>query len=150
MIASMRAAELYGKATVVFDTVGGRYGEAAFRAMAPGGRYVVFGFAAGGTDPASAFPSFPVNLLLVKGQTIIGSMGSSRGALRDEMFEMVRTGRLQPGKGAAAASAAGGTGVGVAGLAGFEAAFREVAERRAVGKVVITVQSTTDGCAAKL
>ena len=39
-IATLRAAGLYGKHTVVFDPVGGAYAEAAFRAMAPEGRHV--------------------------------------------------------------------------------------------------------------
>ena len=62
----------YGNVSAVFDPVGGRYGEAAFRALGQGGRYVVFGFAAGGTDPKSAFPQFPINRLLMKGQQILG------------------------------------------------------------------------------
>ena len=66
-IGALREAGLYGKATVVFDPVGGRYAEAAFRAMAPYGRYVVFGFASGGVDPKSAFPQFPANIMLMKG-----------------------------------------------------------------------------------
>jgi NADPH2:quinone reductase len=84
-VATLREADLYGKYSCVFDTVGGRYAEAAFRAMAPEGRYVVFGFAAGGVEPASAFPNFPTNIMLMKGQRILGSMGSSRGpAIRCE------------------------------------------------------------------
>ena len=70
-IATLRDRDLYGQYNVVFDTVGGRYAEAAFRGMAPEGRYVVFGFAAGGVDPASAFPQFPTNIMLMKGQRVI-------------------------------------------------------------------------------
>merc|ERR550525_431174 len=71
LVAALRAAGLYGKATAIFDPVGGRYAEEAFRALAPGGRHVVFGFASGGADPKSAFPSFPINLLLMKEQRIL-------------------------------------------------------------------------------
>lgn len=135
-LATLREVELYGKITAVFDPVGGGYAEAAFRAMARGGRYVVFGFAAGGADPKSAFPRFPTNLLLMKGQQLIGSMGSSGGKAIDEMFQMVKDGRLNP--------IAGGTRE-TSGSArryeidNFQKAFSDIANRKAVGKVVIHV-----------
>ena len=66
-IATMRDQELYGKHNVVFDPVGGQYAEAAFRAMAPEGRYVVFGFASGGTNPADSFPVSAATLGLICG-----------------------------------------------------------------------------------
>jgi NADPH:quinone reductase len=51
---------------VVYDPVGGRFAEAAFRSIAWRGRYLVIGFA-GGTIPA-----IPWNLPLLKGASIIG------------------------------------------------------------------------------
>ena len=41
-------------------------------------------------DPGEAFPNFPINLLLMKAQKLIGSMGTSRGEHIQEMFGMVR------------------------------------------------------------
>ena len=45
---------------VVFDTIGGAYSEAAFRALAPGGRHLVLGFVSG------RIPNLPLNLPLLK------------------------------------------------------------------------------------
>merc|ERR1712224_1010947 len=126
-IAALKESHLHGQISVVFDPVGGRYAEAAFRAMAPGGRYVVFGFAAGGTDPKSAFPRFPINLLLMRGQQILGSMGSSRGEKIAEMFEMVREGRLRPAVTSRTYS-----------LDDFQRAFDDLASRKAIGKVIVS------------
>ncbi|WP_028933586.1 NADPH:quinone oxidoreductase family protein [Pseudonocardia spinosispora] len=50
---------------VVFDPVGGSYSEPAFRALGRGGRHLVVGFAAG-------IPRIPLNLVLLKGASIIG------------------------------------------------------------------------------
>ena len=51
---------------VLYDPVGGDYAEAALRAMAWDGRYLVVGFASG------TIPRLPLNLVLVKGCAIIG------------------------------------------------------------------------------
>lgn len=53
-------------ADVVIDPVGGAYAEAALRAIASGGRYVVVGFAAG-------IGSVPLNLVLFNHATILGA-----------------------------------------------------------------------------
>ncbi|MCK1394514.1 NADPH:quinone oxidoreductase family protein [Bradyrhizobium sp. 1] len=50
----------------VFDPVGGDMSEHALRTMAPGGRCLIVGFAAG------RFPSIPANLLLLKEWSVIG------------------------------------------------------------------------------
>ena len=55
-----------GGADVVYDAVGGDYCEPALRAMNWNGRYLVVGFAAG------PIPSFPLNLPLLKGASIVG------------------------------------------------------------------------------
>lgn len=52
-------------AHVIFDPVGGDYTEAALRAIAWQGRYVVIGFAAG-------IPRLPLNLTLLKSCAVIG------------------------------------------------------------------------------
>lgn len=51
---------------VVYDPVGGPLAEAAFRAIAWRGRYVVIGFAHG------QIPSLPLNLPLLKGASVVG------------------------------------------------------------------------------
>lgn len=53
-------------ADVIYDPVGGTYSEAALRATAWGGRYLVVGFAAG------SIPKIPLNLALLKGCQIVG------------------------------------------------------------------------------
>jgi len=53
-------------ADVIYDPVGGAYSEAAFRAIAWNGRYLVVGFAAGN------IPKMPLNLPLLKGASIVG------------------------------------------------------------------------------
>ncbi|MDP1626959.1 NADPH:quinone oxidoreductase family protein [Parvibaculum sp.] len=51
---------------VVYDPVGGDMSEAALRCLAPGGRHLVVGFAAG------AIPKIPLNLALLKRCSIVG------------------------------------------------------------------------------
>ena len=51
---------------VVYDPVGGKYAEPALRSMAWRGRYLVVGFTTG------EIPSFPANLPLLKGCSIVG------------------------------------------------------------------------------
>jgi NADPH2:quinone reductase len=51
---------------VVYDPVGGDYTEAAFRAIAWRGRYLVVGFANG------EIPKLPLNLALLKGASLVG------------------------------------------------------------------------------
>jgi NADPH2:quinone reductase len=115
-------------ADVVIDPVGGAYAEPALRAMAWGGRFVCLGFASG------EIPRIPLNLVLLKGVTVGGmeirTFGANRpaDAARDEAeaFDHFRAGRLRPLVGARFD------------LDDVVAAMRMVAERRAVGKVVIS------------
>jgi NADPH2:quinone reductase len=53
-------------ADVIYDPVGGSYAEAALRAIAWQGRFLVIGFAAG------EIPKIPLNLALLKGCDIVG------------------------------------------------------------------------------
>jgi NADPH2:quinone reductase len=53
-------------ADVIYDPVGGTYAEAALRAIAWKGRFLVIGFAAG------EIPKLPLNLVLLKGCAVIG------------------------------------------------------------------------------
>ena len=85
-------------ANVVYDAVGGSYSEAALRATAWEGRYLVIGFAAGD------IPKIPLNLVLLKGCQIVGVFWG-QFAMRDparnrkngeKVFEWVRAGKLKP------------------------------------------------------
>jgi len=51
---------------VVYDPVGGDFAEPALRSVGWRGRYLVVGFAAG------EIPKIPINLLLLKGSTLVG------------------------------------------------------------------------------
>lgn len=55
-----------GRVDVVVDPVGGSYSESAYRACAPGGRFLVVGFAAG------EIPRLPLNLVLLKTAAVLG------------------------------------------------------------------------------
>jgi NADPH2:quinone reductase len=51
---------------VIYDPVGAQWAEPAFRSIAWRGRYLVVGFAGGN------IPSIPLNLMLLKGASVIG------------------------------------------------------------------------------
>jgi len=118
-----------GGARVVIDPVGGRYAEPALRALARGGTFVTLGYAAG------TIPAIPLNLVLLKDITIRGmeirtfTADHPDDTARDirELQQMFADGRIQPYIGARFP------------LADTAAALRHVAERKAVGKVVIDV-----------
>lgn len=118
-----------GGADVIYDPVGESAGEAAFRALKPGGRYLVIGFA-GGRPPA-----LPLNHALVKNIAIHGFYwGGYRKldpqALRDSMtslFDMFAHGRLKPHAGE------------VLPLDQLAQGYRMLRERRSIGKIVITL-----------
>jgi NADPH2:quinone reductase len=55
-----------GAPDVIYDPVGGKFSEAAFRSIAWRGRHLVIGFAAG------EIPSLPLNLALLKGASLVG------------------------------------------------------------------------------
>lgn len=114
---------------VVVDPVGGRLAEPALRALRPGGRFVTVGYASG------EIPSIPLNLVLLKGITVLGfQFIDFVGRLPDE-FErnetelrvMLEEGRVVPHIGASFA------------LSETAAALRHVADGRAIGKVIIDV-----------
>ena len=116
-------------ARVVIDPVGGRSAEPALRGLCRGGVFVTLGYAAG------AIPSIPLNLVLLKGITVRGMeirtfMGDHpEEAARDmrELAQMFADGRARPYIGARFP------------LAETATALRHVAERKALGKVVIDV-----------
>lgn len=123
-----RAKELTGGAgvDVVYDAVGGDHAEAALRATAWRGRFLVIGFTAG-------IPRIPLNLTLLKGCAVIGVFyGASRvkepeiaAAVSRELDELTASGKLRP-KVARRCS-----------LDEVPGALRDVLDRRIMGKVVV-------------
>ena len=117
-----------GGADVIYDAVGGAYAEAALRAIAWEGRFLVVGFPAG-------IPSIPLNLALLKGCQIVGVFWGSF-AERDpatnqrngaELVSLYSDGKIKPHVSAQYP------------LDQASQAIRDLAERRAMGKVVVTI-----------
>ena len=113
---------------IVYDCVGGVHTEAALRAIAWGGRLLVIGFAAGD------IPKIPINLLLLKNASLVGVFWGEH-ARRDPaahvanmnvLMDWVAAGKLKPHVHKTYP------------LAETAAAIRELGERRAAGKVIIT------------
>jgi NADPH2:quinone reductase len=119
-----------GGADVVIDPVGGPYAEAALRATRWGARFVTVGFASG------EIPRIPLNLVLLKGVTVQGF--EMRGFMvnepelvrrdREEMLDLLAAGLIHPHVSA------------VFPLDDVRDALRWVADRRAVGKVVLEIR----------
>ncbi|HWE55092.1 MAG TPA: NADPH:quinone oxidoreductase family protein [Acidimicrobiales bacterium] len=116
-------------ADVVYDPVGGPYSEPALRATAWDGKFLVVGFAAGD------IPKIPLNLALLRGCSIVGVFWGSfvmreperHRANVTEMVGWWSEGRLRPHTSASYP------------LDQAAQAFRDMAERRAMGKVVVTL-----------
>ena len=112
---------------VVYDPVGGDYAEAALRLLAPDGRFLAVGFATG------EIPKIPLNLVLLKRCRVVGvfwgawrkdNPSASRANYRT-LMEMFDSKNLEPVVSQEFA------------FEDFASAFRMLAERRAIGKVVI-------------
>ena len=118
---------------VVLDPVGGPHTEPALRAMAWDGRLLVVGFAAGD------IPRIPLNLLLLKGCSAIGVFWGEfmrrGGARRDRHLErlmaLCRDGAVRPPIAA------------VHPLPDSARAIQALTDRRAMGKVVVTMEQVT-------
>jgi NADPH:quinone reductase-like Zn-dependent oxidoreductase len=116
-----------GGAHAVLDPVGGPYAEQALRATRWGGRFVTLGFASG------EIPRIPLNLVLLKGVIVKGfeirtfSEHAPDDARRDheELDELFVSGKVRPHVST------------VYPLDRVSDALADLAERRAVGKVVI-------------
>ncbi len=115
-------------ADVVFDPIGGELFDPALSSLGWGGRYLVFGFVGG-------IPQIPANRLLVKHRS---AMGSSLRYFRDhardkldtsvqELLAWLAAGKLKPHISARFP------------LEKAPDAMRELRERRAVGRVVVTI-----------
>lgn len=113
---------------VIFDPVGGKYAEPAFRSIGWNGRYLVVGFADGD------IPSIPLNLPLLKGASIVGVFWGEFvnrqlfDFIKDlgEMFALIEQGKLKPLVSKTYPLAQGAQ------------ALQDLLDRKVVGKVVIT------------
>ncbi|MCA1457479.1 NADPH:quinone oxidoreductase family protein [Bradyrhizobium sp. BRP22] len=115
-------------ADVIIDPVGGWLSEAAIRCIAEGGRYLVLGFTAG-------IPSLPLNLPLLKNCDVLGinwrtftlSHDSRVAENRRALQAWYAQGMLSPGISAEFPLQDGGK------------AIQHLADRRALGKVVVVI-----------
>ena len=113
---------------VIFDPVGGKFTEAAFRCIGWRGRYLVIGFAGG------EIPALPLNLALLKGASLVGVFWGEFAKREPEqnmkgMAEMMgwmRAGKINPLISKSYA------------LADAPQALMDMAARKVVGKIVIT------------
>lgn len=118
-----------GGVDVIYDGVGGDYCEPALRAMNWNGRYLVIGFPAG-------IPRPPLNLTLLKSCQIVGVFwGAFVRAFPDrhednlqDLFRLYREGAIRPHISNAYP------------LEKAADAIKELSERRAKGKVVVTIE----------
>jgi NADPH2:quinone reductase len=127
-------AELFKKACgpngadVIYDAVGGDYAEASLRAIGWEGRFLVIGFPAG-------IPAIPLNLTLLKSCQIVGVFWgafTAREPARNqaniaELMALYEAGRIRPHVSATFPLARGAE------------AIRHLMDRKATGKVVVTV-----------
>ena len=112
---------------VIFDPVGGKFAEPAFRSIGWRGRYLVIGFAAGD------IPALPLNLALLKGASIVGVFWGEFAKREPkqnlqgmaEMMGWLREGKLKPLISKTYA------------LADAREALMDMAARKVVGKIVI-------------
>jgi NADPH2:quinone reductase len=112
---------------VVYDPVGGAFSEAALRATAWNGRFLVIGFAAGD------IPKIPLNLVLLKGCQVVGVFWGAFTAREPErhranvaeLMDWYRAGKLKPHVSATYP------------LARAADALNDMVERRVMGKVVL-------------
>jgi NADPH2:quinone reductase len=113
---------------VIYDPVGDRYAEPAFRSIGWNGRYLVVGFAGGN------IPSLPLNLPLIKGASIVGVFWGAftqaepkvHRANMAELLEWYAAGKLKPHVSKHFPLSEG------------PAAIRWMMDRKATGKVVLT------------
>jgi len=116
-------------ADVIYDPVGGDYTEQAYRSIAWYGRHLVIGFAAG------PIPKIPLNLPLLKAGDILGvfwggwSARDPQGSMQNfkELLGLVEDGTLEP------------ITTEVYDFDKYEEAFACLTERRARGKVILSM-----------
>ncbi|HQP66981.1 MAG TPA: NADPH:quinone oxidoreductase family protein [Quisquiliibacterium sp.] len=113
----------------VYDPVGGPYAETALRCLAPGGRFLVIGFATG------EIPRIPLNLTLLKRCSIVGvdwgghmraAPGNNRPIL-ERLVSLLASGRLTP------------TATSVHALDEAPEMLQRLMDRRSLGKPVVRI-----------
>lgn len=115
-------------AHVIYDAVGGDYAEPALRSIAWEGRYLVIGFPAG-------IPKIPLNLTLLKSCQIVGVFWGAFTAREPkknaaniaELLGLYAAGKIKPHVSARYP------------LSDAGAAIQALADRKATGKVVVTI-----------
>ena len=128
LAAQFKEATGSGGANVIYDAVGGDYAEAALRAVAWEGRFLVIGFPAG-------IPRLPLNLVLLKGCQVVGVFWGSfttrdvatNQANNRELMALYADGKIKPHVSKRYSLADAGQGI------------SDLAERRALGKIVVVV-----------
>ena len=114
---------------VVYDPVGGDYAEPAIRSMGWNGRYLVIGFASG------PIPKIPLNMTLLKGCSLVGVFWG-RFTVEEpeqnrknigELWELFESGKISP------------VVTDSFPFDQYENAFNCLIERRARGKVIMTI-----------
>lgn len=113
---------------VIYDPVGGDLTEAAFRAIAWRGRYLVVGFAQG------QIPTLPLNLALLKGAALIGVFWGEfakrepqrNAAMLSQLAQWYLQGKVRPILDS------------VLPMGQLPLAFEKMASRMAVGKIVLS------------
>ncbi|MFM0201590.1 NADPH:quinone oxidoreductase family protein [Paraburkholderia fungorum] len=113
---------------VIYDPVGGVYAEPAFRSIGWRGRYLVVGFANG------EIPKLPLNLMLLKGASLVGVFWGDfakreprhNHAAFEQMTGWIGEGKLKPYVSERYS------------LEDTGRALHDMAQRRVIGKVVIT------------
>ena len=117
---------------VTFDPVGGAAMEPAFRSLAWKGRHLVIGFAGG------PIPALPINLALLKGASLVGVDIARFGNLHEpakaranvaQLLTWYAEGRLAP------------PAPQVLPLSAARDALAAVIDRRAIGKIVLTLEA---------
>jgi len=114
-------------ANVIYDAVGGSYAEASLRCIAWKGRFLVVGFPAG-------IPSIPLNLALLKGCQIAGvfwgafteKQPDDNAKNIQELYDFFAANKIRPHVSAQYP------------LAEAAQAIRDLSERRAMGKIIVT------------
>lgn len=117
---------------VIYDPVGDKLADPAFRTIGWGGRYLVIGFAGG------EIPKLPLNLPLIKGASIVGVFwGDFVARTPDlhqqnmaELYAMLAEGRIKPLISARYPLAQGGE------------AIRAMMDRQVTGKVIVKAGET--------
>lgn len=123
------AVKTLGGADVIYDPVGDKFAEPAMRTLKWGGRHLVIGFAGG------EIPKIPLNLVLLKSIDIRGvfwgawTQRDPKGHQENmtEILTLFEKGQIKPRVSNRYA------------LDDFKSAFAELANRKAMGKVVLTM-----------